>query len=202
MGRESGPSPEDMGLKPEETRILSDAELIKGGARIKEGGRLEVTKEQVGGAHREMNDALFAKNLKLARETADQARQQGESADQELTRDREFGRFYEKLQDQLRRLDTGTSGRAREITMSGGSGWHSDEVSYDDVEKFVESYGKFFGEDAAVLEVALTEIKRKHEEKEDIGAWATSRESNIIHGVLQKTFYTFRDIINKRKAAT
>lgn len=58
MDREGGPSEKDMGLKPEETRILSDAELIKGGARKervkdqetgeeKAGERLEVTGEQV-----------------------------------------------------------------------------------------------------------------------------------------------------------
>lgn len=54
MPRESGPSPEEMGLKPEELRIISDAELIKGGARMKEGGRIEATEQQVKMAEKEM----------------------------------------------------------------------------------------------------------------------------------------------------
>src|SRR3989338_4816164 len=57
MGGERGPSAEEMGLKPEETRILSDAELFKGGARIQEKGRLELTVEQVAAAKDEMNVA-------------------------------------------------------------------------------------------------------------------------------------------------
>lgn len=57
MRREGGPSPEEMGLKPEETRILSDAELFKGGARVQDKGRLELTVEQVAAAKDEMNIA-------------------------------------------------------------------------------------------------------------------------------------------------
>lgn len=200
MGREGGPSSEEMGLKPEETRILSDAELIKGGARVKEGGRLEVTGRQVQDAHKEMTKALFEKDLKLAKEKADQARQQGEGAEQDPTRDKDFGRFYEELQKQIRSFHTGTSGNVRQIAFD--TRWNiAGDVSFDEVAKFIKQYEKFFGADAATLNVVLTELRRKHAAKEDVGAWATSRESREIHSILRRTFETFQDSIAKRKAA-
>ena len=54
MGERGELTPEQMGLKLEETRVLNDAELIKGGARADDQGRLEVTKAQLNEAKLEM----------------------------------------------------------------------------------------------------------------------------------------------------
>lgn len=62
MGREGGPSDKDMGVEPKETRVLSDAELIKGGARYKD-ERLEITPAQIETATKEMQKELAEKAI-------------------------------------------------------------------------------------------------------------------------------------------
>lgn len=65
MPGETGPSPEDMGLTPEQKkrRILTEAELIRGGAEYTDSGSLEVSEEDRARVEREMNANLLAKGL-------------------------------------------------------------------------------------------------------------------------------------------
>ena len=122
MGIEGGPSEKDMGLKPEETRVLSDAELIKGGARLKEGGRLEVTSEQVQQASEEMTYEL---DIKKAREIVKQLKSR--------SREGELGKEDIALIQDLRRI-IGTDPSSRTYRISPkkiGLNTHSDIDSWE-----------------------------------------------------------------------
>lgn len=85
MSREGRPSAKDIGLTPRETRVISDAGLIKKGARYVEGGRLEVTAQQVQKSKEEMK---LASDIKEAREIVEELRQR--SKEGKLRRDDYF----------------------------------------------------------------------------------------------------------------
>src|SRR3989344_3526116 len=72
MGQEGGSFLSNEEMENTESRMLSDAELIKGGAKIKEDGRLEVTKSQVGTAEfdhkKEIMESLRGENYEDATE--------------------------------------------------------------------------------------------------------------------------------------
>jgi hypothetical protein len=169
---ESGERP----LNSEEKRVLNDAELIKGGARI-ENGSLTITEDQHEVALREM----FRSNVELAQEQV----RSNQEFEQNLTREAHFERFFRDLQDLIYLL---YDSRYPQKTNTDPD--KSYQTCVKKVFNFVENpdYKKFLGAEAGVFAIALKEIKRKQTVAGYDLFWKASEEWRIVDETLKQLF--------------
>ena len=124
----STPSPEEQS-KIEKERVLSDVDLVKGGAEFKEGGRLEATGEQVEKARAEMqaeqkSESPEVKNLEELKKKAEEVGASPEdikALDSKLEQARDGGEAYlAKKENECKEAERAKQELRRSIE-SGGS---------------------------------------------------------------------------------